>query len=200
MVRAKLFGSITINSKYGETMFPDFPDIQAPVAPWTALVLQFASLYSLDPKIIAALVYQESKGNSAAHRYEDAFYIKYVAKKTSSTLLGYVPSNSGQLPTLDTEKRDRAYSYGLAQVMGQTARELGYKKNDLLNLCIIPADGLAYGCAYLKKKFDATSSAIPQIERYRTALLGYNGGSDPDYDDKVLSHITSGKYLEIATV
>lgn len=126
--------------------------------------------FQLDPAIVCAVIEQESNWNLYAIRYEDAFFQRYVAP------IGLSP----------TEGRARAFSWGLMQVMGQTARELGFKA-DIPQLCD-PLFGILYGCKKLALCFKATGDA-------RAALLRYNGGSNPAYPDQVLAR--TAKYMAV---
>jgi soluble lytic murein transglycosylase-like protein len=65
------------------------------------------------------------------------------------------------------------------QIMGETARELGFKGTYLTELCD-PIVGLEYGC----RKLGACIEKHPGDTR--AALLAYNGGSNPAYPDLVL--------------
>ena len=85
-----------------------------------------------------------------------------------------------------TEAYMRAMSWGLGQVMGQTARELGFTGQFLSELCD-PLVGLEFCCRKLKSALDAH---VGQVE---DALLRYNGGSDVGYPSRVLSHLATYK-------
>ena len=67
------------------------------------------------------------------------------------------------------------------QVMGQVARELGYK-GDLPKLCE-PEIGLEWGCLHLANKMKAHSNNIVE------ALLAWNGGSNLNYPDEVIARM-----------
>ncbi len=133
--------------------------------------------YGLDPALIQSMCDHESGGwNTWAIRYEPAFYIKYI-----------VP-----LPGLsETEKTARAFSYGLMQLMGQVAREFGFKGKYLTELCD-PLTNLDYGCKKFKRCLDKADGDV------RVALLAYNGGGDPLYPAKVLKHYIQYKGTEFA--
>lgn len=131
-----------------------------------------ASQYDLDPKLVAAIIYQESSGKYYAVRMENGFYKRYIENLI--------------LPI--TEKLLRSCSYGLMQVMGQTARELGY--SDSFDHLIKPEINIDLGCKLLKKHLDKTGDI-------KKALLKYNGGADPTYADRVLSHMEKNIYTLI---
>lgn len=111
------------------------------------LIRYWADAHNVSFDLVAAIVWQESQGDALAHRYENDFYQRYIESKSRAELLGHVPAT---IPTLATEKRDRAYSWGLMQVMGQTARETGFADNNLTAL-LDPSINLDVGCRFLAK-------------------------------------------------
>lgn len=137
-----------------------------------ALARQIATARGLDDALVCAICEQESGWNPWAIRYEDGFYQHYVSPLTGLS---------------DTERRSRAFSWGLMQIMGQTARELGFANTFLASLCE-PATGLDYGCKKLKRCMDLKGGNVT------AALLAYNGGSDAQYAAQVLER--QPKYQE----
>jgi soluble lytic murein transglycosylase-like protein len=122
----------------------------------------------MDEALVCAVADHESGGwNPWAIRYEPAFEKKYD------------PADPVKLPT---EHYSRAFSFGLMQIMGETARELGFAGPYITQLCS-PDVGLEYGCRKLKRCVDAHPGDT------RAALLAYNGGSNPQYPDLVLQLI-----------
>lgn len=152
-------------------------------------VIAVAQRHGLDYKIVAAVVYQESKGDPFAIRYEHAFFKRYILSLDRTTLPGFVPAS---IPTLATEKRLRAHSFGLMQIMGETAREYGYKKNYLTKL-LNPKDNLEMGCKILKSLIDKQEGTKDQ--QLIKALKRYNGGED--YPGIVLAHVENGNYRKV---
>lgn len=126
-----------------------------------SLIENVAAANSLPFPLVFAIVQVESAGHPSAIRYEPAFFDRYVAGKGHPV---YSPCSRA------TEEQLRAFSFGLMQVMGQTARELGFTGIFLTEL-LDPATGLDWGCRYLKK----------QVDRYRgdleSAVAAYNAGS-----------------------
>lgn len=112
----------------------------------------------------------------------------YVAGKSRAELIGHVPA---RLPTLTSEKNARATSWGLMQVMGQTAREHDFEDDYLTELCIHPRKGIEWGCRYfawcLERKNGNTGEA----------LLKYNGGGNPNYDEEVIDRWIKQEYWEL---
>lgn len=134
----------------------------------------------LNPRLIAAVIQQESSGNPYAVRYEPEFYKRYIQTKTKQSLGGYWP----RLATEETERRFRTSSFGLMQIMGQVAREQNFRGEFLTELCD-PAVNLDICCAFLAELLEKRGSV-------EAALLRYNGGGAPDYAKKVFAHMDSG--------
>lgn len=129
---------------------------------------KYAVKYDLDTALVCAVADHESGGwNPWAIRYEPAFYERYIQPMLDNKTLHDL-----------TEATARSISWGLMQIMGQTAREQGYTGH-LAAICD-PDTGLDLGCQKLKKCIDATTSV-------NEALLRYNGGSNPAYPQLVLS-------------
>jgi len=122
------------------------------------LIHRASNIYGIDTKIIAAIIMHESSGNPYAIRFEPLFYLmlKQHIKRTGEILT-------------KTELISRAMSWGLMQVMGQTARELGFKEPYLAQLCD-PWMGIFYGCKYFEKQFK-------RYGNHMDAIAAYNAGS-----------------------
>ncbi len=147
-----------------------------------ALARERARAWKLSPELVCAVCEQETgdrcpdpatgqeKWDPWAIRYENAFYQRYVLP-----LL-----NSGELKDV-TEARARGFSWGLMQVMGQTARESGFAGH-MAQLCD-PAVGLETGCRVLAKKLAEAEGDIVR------GLLFWNGGSDNKYPASVLARM-----------
>lgn len=132
-----------------------------------AIATQTAAAYQLDPALVCAVIEQESAWDTNAIRFEPAFFAKYVAPQN---LLS------------QTEATARAFSWGLCQVMGQVAREHGFKGKYLSALCV-PVAGLDIGCRVLRGKLNARPSSV------EAGLLAYNGGGNPKYGKEVLERM-----------
>lgn len=125
-----------------------------------------AATHKLPVDLVRAIVQVESSGNTFAIRYESAFLLTYVKKDVQT--FG---------ASRDTERIARATSWGLMQVMGQVARELGCTDAFLSSLCE-PVVGLEYGCRLLAKLRDR------YLEKFgwEGIISAYNQGS-PRKDD-----------------
>ncbi|HKQ87273.1 MAG TPA: lytic transglycosylase domain-containing protein [Candidatus Acidoferrales bacterium] len=123
-----------------------------------------AARFNLNPALVCAVIEEESSWDTYAIRYEPLFRRRYVRPL--------------KLPS--TEEVARSTSWGLMQVMGQVAREHGFKGRFLSEICS-PAVGVEVGCiVFAKKMADAGGDAA------RTLLL-WNGGDNPEYPSRVLN-------------
>lgn len=152
---------------------------------WEPAINSAAAVAGVPPQLVAAIIYQESRGNPAAARYEHKFFLKYIDWRGRKDLPGYVPTGC----TLDTEKRFRATSFGLMQVMGETARERGFRGEFLPEL-FEPGTNLRVGCEFLRHLLDTSSNQAHALQRW-------NGGGNPDYAKQVLDHIHTGRYVRV---
>jgi hypothetical protein len=133
------------------------------------LAKQIATAHALPPELICAVCEQESDWDIWATRYEPGFLSRYVAPLFTNNKIDA------------TEAHCRAMSWGLMQVMGQTAREHGFRGRFLAGLCD-PEAGLSIGCAVLAHKLAAAADV-------HSALLLWNGGANPDYPAQVLNRM-----------
>ncbi len=134
----------------------DSPD-WAQNLPWK-LIQSTAHQYQMDPHLIGAIIHQESRGRSCAMRYEEDYrYLKDPVRLAKEMNLD--PNE---------EETNQKTSYGLMQIMGGLARDLGYK-GDLAKLCN-PRLNLRLGARQLKvlhKRFGSVE----------LALAAYNSGT-----------------------
>ena len=129
---------------------------------------KWAAVHSLDAAVVCAVCEQESGWNPYAMRFEPAF------------LQHYVKPVDPVAPT--TMEISRACSWGLMQVMGLVALELGWRGMYLSDLCD-PDRGADFGCRKLKQCFEWAGG---QVEK---ALLHYNGGGNLFYAKQVLARV-----------
>lgn len=157
------------------------------------LIIGNAALFDLDPKLVACIIYQESGGDENAYRVEEGFYDRYLKNKKAKELSGYVPNFP---PTLISEKRARAVSYGSMQIMGETARMMGYKGRWLPNVKK-SEDNIYIGCKYLRYLSDlpATKKISGGKEKLRYILTRWNGSSE--YPDIIFDHLANQRWKEI---
>jgi soluble lytic murein transglycosylase-like protein len=127
-----------------------------------SMISVIAARHELRPALVAAIAAKESGGQTGAVRYEPDYpYLVNPAKvrpKTCST---------------ETEKVCQKISWGVMQIMGATAREMGF--NGWIPELIKPELSLEFACRYLARL----------TERYGTGRIGgefavvaaYNAGS-----------------------
>src|SRR5215469_2025344 len=89
----------------------------------------------LDSALVCAVVEQESGWEPWAIRYEPAYQVKYIAPQILKT--NWSP----------TEATARSFSWGLMQILGDSARSAGFTGH-LSSLCD-PIVNLRYGCIWL---------------------------------------------------
>jgi len=118
----------------------------------TQLIKSAAAKRALPWELVYAICQVESSLNPTATRYEPHF----------RWLVG---DNDAMSPK---ERHDQMTSWGLMQVMGAVARELGHigPLDDLLH----PPTGLFYGCLHLRR-FRAKYDLWPDV------IAAYNAGS-----------------------
>lgn len=122
-----------------------------------SIIATEAKTLNLDPKIMTALFWVESSGVACTTRYEPAY-----------RNLHFYREHAGNLGiTHETEKVHQKTSWGIAQIMGGTARELGFDGH-LPELCD-PRKSIHYGALYFKKKYEKYGD-------YQDAIAAYNAG------------------------
>jgi soluble lytic murein transglycosylase-like protein len=131
------------------------------------LARTIAERHGLPPDVVCGMIEREDTDNQWAVRYEPGFLARYVIAQYTA----------GKLDV--TETYTRAMSWGLMQVMGQTARELGFAGKFLTELCDPPV-GIEYGC---RKLSACLKNAKGDINK---ALEAYNGGKNLNYAGEVL--------------
>lgn len=152
------------------------------------LIEKYSSKYGLEPSIVACVILQESAGDTFAWRWEEAFYLKHLKGKHRSELSGWTPK-LGTTPSIVDEILQRSCSYGLMQVLGDTARWCGKMSNPYLTALCDPEVGLDIGCKVLKFYLDRASGD------YHKALEGYNGS--PVYPRKIFERHAKLEYQKL---
>jgi soluble lytic murein transglycosylase-like protein len=137
-----------------------------------------AKSHQLDTHLVMAIVATESAGKTYAFRYEPHFRWLLDVEK-------YAKMNQ---ISRESEEMAQKISWGLMQVMGAVAREMGFK--GLLPELCHPEVGLRYGCQKFSLCLRGNEFDLP------TALAAYNAGSprrkengewvNQTYVDKVL--------------
>jgi soluble lytic murein transglycosylase-like protein len=156
--------------------------------PLGELIKLHATRHNLDPELVAAVVLQESAGQATEKRLENGFYRKYVRKTET---IGNVPPGPDDVPA-SVEAVLRSTSFGLMQIMGQVAREFGFKNRWLSDL-EDRGINLNLGCQIFSKHLRDRGSV-------RLALLRWNGGGNAHYDDEVIGRIVDGSAKRLLEV
>jgi hypothetical protein len=116
--------------------------------------------YGINFSIMAAICEHESSWDTYAIKFEPRFkYIETPGK--------YVHINND----LDTEKNLQMCSWGIGQIMGATARTLGF--NDSLLKLLKPEIGLEYACKYFNKVCNPYPTDDKKIAAYNRGSIAY---------------------------
>lgn len=143
---------------------------------FAGIIVNASARHHVDRDLIAGVIMQESSGIPWAVRPERGFFERYIKDK---------PLNGFQGEQWDEYERAlRACSFGLMQVMGNTAREFGFAGD--LHQLLQPTKAIMWGTKILAHHMHETQDTIK-------ALLRYNGGGDPEYPDRVYGRIDSGE-------
>ena len=141
-----------------------------------------AAAHGVDPRLVHAVAMTETGKNPWQNRAEPGFRRTYLDGK-GRNLPGWMPAPN-QVPNLETELTGRAQSWGVMQILGETARELGFNY-PWFGVLFIPDIGAEYGVKYLRKCLDAAGGDV------KGGLFKYNGGADAGYPARVLAHLAS---------
>ena len=148
------------------------------------LIESKAARHLLPSNLIQATILVESSGNPFATRFEPAFYDRYIKNKPFS----FIPPGCSK----DTEAIGRATSWGLLQIMGETARCIGFR--GWFGELLTPEVGLEWGCRYLARLRDR----FFESGGWEVVCRAYNGGPGNahnlanTYPAKVLAHLPGG--------
>lgn len=145
-------------------------------------VLILSDEFKVRADIVLSIIEVESSNNKDAIRFEPKLYERLLKMKKIN---GHVPNP----PTYTTELISRATSWGLMQILGESARTLlNYKSRYLSSLLDIEIN-IANGCKLLYKYLEMSDF------NYDEALLLYNGGADKTYPCKI-NEIANKKGLQ----
>lgn len=122
------------------------------------LVRDIAKQHGLDPDFVLGIVKTESSWNPWAVRYEDHW--KYFVDPTKWAVKNGI--------SVETETELQKFSWGLPQIMGGKARELGY--TGPLTELVVPSVVMPYSCQFLKKLLD-------RYKAYEYVAAAYNMGT-----------------------
>lgn len=111
---------------------------------WEHLIRSAAAEHHLPPELVTAIVAVESSGRATAKRYEPKFDQRYNITANNP----FVPEGVSR----SQEERLRGTSWGLMQVMGETARFLGFQGQ--MKELEDPETCLFWGCLFLRRLRD----------------------------------------------
>lgn len=158
------------------------------------IINRLAPQYNLDPRIVACIVLQESNTDTFANRFEQHIFNR-LAPLQRGQLSGWRPG-PGAVPSLITEKINRACSWGLMQVLGETARWLCRVANPYLTCLADPEMGIDCGCRVLEFYMRREKGDLNK------ALACYNAGvatseAGKAYAAKIMNRFQNREYLKI---
>jgi len=136
--------------------------------------------------VVICIMLQESKGDTFAWRWEEKFWEQRLKNKDRSQLSGWTPK-PGTLPSITDELLQRSCSFGLMQVLGDTARWCAKVTSPYLTSLCDPDRGIEAGCRILSFYLKQASGD------YRGALKGYNGSWS--YADEVLGRVQRREHV-----
>lgn len=143
------------------------------------LIHEEALKHKIEPELVASIVQMESGGETCATRFEPNW--KYIYSPFEyAKALGI---------TQQTEENHQMTSWGLMQVMGTVARELGFK-GYLPELCEAKV-GIKYGCLKLKELFIEHGSKEDVISAYNQGSPRKTSGGmylNERYVDEVMKY------------
>jgi len=154
----------------------------AKIGPWVwrlplNLMLRESKVHGIDVRVIAAVAMTESSGNPFVTRYEDHY--RWLVEPER-----FAKQNGIQL---EQEKYFQKTSWGMLQIMGGVARELGYYGP--LTRLAEPSAGLSWGSKKL-------AECLKKYGNLTDAISAYNQGS-PRKDDKgeYINHVHVARFL-----
>jgi hypothetical protein len=149
------------------------------------LIKTTAEHHSLDWKLVSAIVYKESKGNSFAIRYERNWTYFHPESTEIAKSLSQPMSSCFTM---------QAMSWGMMQVMGTVAYECGLSFNRFPSELCLPQVGLEYGCRQLTRLFNRGYNLTAVIAAYNAGSPRMGSGGkfvNQEYVDDVLGLMAS---------
>lgn len=144
------------------------------------MIQNAADEHRIPPLVLNGIVRTESGGDPLAMRVEPDYRWLWDVRLNAPAR----DIRGADFPAPDYVSRQTEYwgqktSWGLMQIMGATAREMGFDEPFFSALCADPAKGLRYGCLYLRRLADRF---LDQHD-WAGVVAAYNAGS-PRYDDR----------------
>jgi soluble lytic murein transglycosylase-like protein len=147
-------------------------------------IFDISKQLNIDPDLVEAIVMTESAGLPMKVRYEPTWKYLYKVDEFAKSLT----------ITPDTEKVLQSCSWGLMQIMGSVAREVGFVK-DMPVLCEVEVN-LFYGCKKLKSfinKYPIQTDAIASYNAGFPKVMANGKYFNQTYVDKVTKHMLTIK-------
>lgn len=152
--------------------------------PYIVLAKNIATKHGISPVLLLATIYQESGGRPWVTRFEPNYKYLYLPEVFAKKL-NY---------SLDSEISLQKTSFGLCQIMGSVAREIGWHEGYLPEI-FMPTTNLTIAAKYLFKlqsRFGSTANTI----------ASYNAGTprktedegtyvNQNYVDSVIAHMST---------
>lgn len=153
----------------------------------SAIIKKYANQFNIEPSLVAAICMQESGFEPWRARYEPAWpFFTFVLHY--SQLLGI---------TSETELMFQKTSWGMMQIIGDVARELGYDGH--LPKLSLPENGILWGTkklSQLQKKYDDPKDVISSYNQGSPNKSVTGQYKNQDYVDNVLVYRSQYGYLD----
>ena len=163
-----------INRIFGRSFAPA-PPVESP-EDVQELVMEFADKHGIPANLLRAIVQTESAGNTWAMRYEPDYRWLWDVRNDNPYKGDPELLPSPSFVSVKTELVGQRTSWGLMQVMGATARELGFRGR-YLSRFVDPEFGLEYGCRYLRRLHERFGPG------WEAVAAAYNAGSPRRRED-----------------
>lgn len=131
----------------------------------------YASKHGIPEQLLRAIVHVESAGDPWAMRFEPGYRWLWDVRASQPYRGDPQSLPAPAFVSRDTELTGQRTSWGLMQVMGAVARELGYRGRYLSALCD-PDMGMEYGCRHLVALHRRFGS-----QGWEAVAAAYNAGS-----------------------
>lgn len=159
---------------------------QTPDAALRAIVDEEAKAAGISARLIAAIITIESAWNPWAMHLETRFrYLMNVANHAQATHT-----------TIETERELQKMAFGLMQLVGGTARAIGYKGP--LTLLLDPEVNIHWGSRYLRQiRVHYPNNVRDQVAAYNAGSVRLDGAGryvNQAYVDQVIAILTQNRH------
>lgn len=156
-----------------------------PLEEFDDLIIKSAEKFRLDANLIRAIIMVESSGDPNAIRFEPKWHL-FNNPSMYADKLGI---------SRDEEEENQATSWGLGQIIGAVARDLGF--TDDLTMLLVPEINLFYCSKKLRQLMDRFDNEEKVVSAYNcgTPRLINGQWSNYRYVDKVFSYLRKFRKL-----